>query len=996
MIDKRKTGMLRHRHQSTIAEQEQEHPVIGQNENNYLPGRSLQMLDQDRNDDSQFVCESLDVVDACRGTSVSYRYRGTFVPYDGPCDGGNKILDGYPIYKTASSGAKNEIPKFMYAIGVYSDTWSVESLRGLVRWRIVDFENFKDQTSCRTESANINQIDFAADGQPYNYWPTIYCFDADGNDQDGFKSSTINIRCNDQSPPRGYNGDGNSGSGSDSSSGSTPPTGGTGGTGPGEDDSNTALVLGIVLILAAVAFAAFVVYNRFFKRRKQKQKRKRHSGRSWSDGKAPTKGTGFATSIDSSDSDHKPTPKMAMILPSATPGTNLQQKQKQQRRPFSSNSIMADDTSSHSGSGGRRPASMITISKPYELLERKIAKKAPEPPKTPSPLSSPESSRAGDIIISSGKFTTTTTTTTKSNKDETGGNRNANNRMDNGNSSQAKKHEQQQSKQQEQQQPKQQEQRPQHHTEKTPKEQGREPSEKDSSEEGTFMSESLSNMFRDINKSLDEALSSDDEDDGKSTGQNKRRDPPEAKAPTRRIAPTSLKVGKHDEMNLSQRSKFMFARGKLSARGSAFDESGADELPQSRSFDNSQASKHTVAKNSLKPLHQRIGDGFLGKVDDLILGLSNHGGSNHGRSSNRQLHQRRSKSLDNTSANKYANAKRKVPAAAPRRSRSKERLGAENFSQRRTDKNNSRSKSKEGLRSNHYAEKNGRSRSRERSGANDYLSQGKINDGREGLSANNQASQQKDRSRSRERSGADAFVSRNTRRPKSKERSASNAFVAQKDTRRGRSKERSGANDYVSGKGRPRSLERSGANGYAQKNDGGQPSRSLERTPAAEYPTSSNNKRQPGTRDSGSGTPNTRSRSFDASKANHHAERERDSGAGETPKTRSRSFDSSSANNYAEKRSSGRPQTFRGGDQEVNRKIPSNRKLDSGNNNSSNNRITTTITPAPPKAASTTVTKNPDGTVVVARKRRREDGAMVTTKTKYASIYLARKHGIAV
>ena len=45
---------------------------------------------------------------------------------------------------------------------------------------------------------------------------------------------------------------------------------------------------------------------------------------------------------------------------------------------------------------------------------------------------------------------------------------------------------------------------------------------------------------------------------------------------------------------------------------------------------------------------------------------------------------------------------------------------------------------------------------------------------------------------------------------------------------------------------------------------------------------------------------------------------------------------------------------------------------------------------------STTVTVNADGSVTVAKKRARDDGAIVTTKIKYISVELARKHGIDV
>jgi hypothetical protein len=43
-----------------------------------------------------------------------------------------------------------------------------------------------------------------------------------------------------------------------------------------------------------------------------------------------------------------------------------------------------------------------------------------------------------------------------------------------------------------------------------------------------------------------------------------------------------------------------------------------------------------------------------------------------------------------------------------------------------------------------------------------------------------------------------------------------------------------------------------------------------------------------------------------------------------------------------------------------------------------------------------TVTKNEDGSVTVAVKRTREDGAIVTTRTKYASVGLAKRHGVEV
>jgi hypothetical protein len=87
----------------------------------------------------------------------------------------------------------------------------------------------------------------------------------------------------------------------------------------------------------------------------------------------------------------------------------------------------------------------------------------------------------------------------------------------------------------------------------------------------------------------------------------------------------------------------------------------------------------------------------------------------------------------------------------------------------------------------------------------------------------------------------------------------------------------------------------------------------------------------------------------------HASERGKGTGRSETPKARSRSFDSSKANNHAARKGA----------------------------------------LVPPKPT-TIITKNRDGTIVVARKRRRDDGATVVTKTKYANISLARKHGIDV
>ena len=99
------------------------------------------MLNQNTGGDNQWVCQSLTVVDACRGTSVSQKFRGDFDVFDGPCKG--KILTEYPVY---IDNENPRLPKYMYAVDVYSDDWSVKELQGLVRWRISSFDKFDDKT----------------------------------------------------------------------------------------------------------------------------------------------------------------------------------------------------------------------------------------------------------------------------------------------------------------------------------------------------------------------------------------------------------------------------------------------------------------------------------------------------------------------------------------------------------------------------------------------------------------------------------------------------------------------------------------------------------------------------------------------------------------------------------------------------------------------------------------------------------------------------------
>jgi hypothetical protein len=135
------------------------------------------------------VCQELDVVAACEGTSNQRTYTGIFRPINATeCDG--SFEEGFPIYKHAGRSL------YLYPIGYYSDSYSVKGYRGLVRWRLASFHHVDDK-SCRRTQANIYQVDFAADGQPYNYYPTFACFDENGSATSGYQESRILIICKD-------------------------------------------------------------------------------------------------------------------------------------------------------------------------------------------------------------------------------------------------------------------------------------------------------------------------------------------------------------------------------------------------------------------------------------------------------------------------------------------------------------------------------------------------------------------------------------------------------------------------------------------------------------------------------------------------------------------------------------------------------------------------------------------------------------------------------
>lgn len=181
----------------------------------------------------QEVCQSLDVVDACRGTGVGNLYNRNYHPYNGTCTG--SFVPGMPIY-VFEGGAGNI---YIYAVGVYPNDWSVTALRGLTHWTIASFQAQTDKTTCRTDQANVFQVDFAALGEAYNFYPTINCFDYNGPETSGYQSSTINIRCNDYVVSAQPN----------TNTGTTNNTGGGGGKKGGLGTGGTIAIVAVVLLL---------------------------------------------------------------------------------------------------------------------------------------------------------------------------------------------------------------------------------------------------------------------------------------------------------------------------------------------------------------------------------------------------------------------------------------------------------------------------------------------------------------------------------------------------------------------------------------------------------------------------------------------------------------------------------------------------------------------------------------------------------------------------
>ena len=73
-----------------------------------------------------------------------------------------------------------------------------------------------------------------------------------------------------------------------------------------------------------------------------------------------------------------------------------------------------------------------------------------------------------------------------------------------------------------------------------------------------------------------------------------------------------------------------------------------------------------------------------------------------------------------------------------------------------------------------------------------------------------------------------------------------------------------------------------------------------------------------------------------------------------------------------------------------------NKAIDSSPKNVSFPNAAKSGEPKANRPAGVVITKKADGSIIHEVKRRRADGALVTTKTKYANIRLARKYGVPI
>lgn len=253
--------------------------------------------------------------------------------------------------------------------------------------------------------------------------------------------------------------------------------------------------------------------------------------------------------------------------------------------------------------------------------------------------------------------------------------------------------------------------------------------------------------------------------------------------------------------------------------------------------------------------------------------------------------------------------------------------------------------------------------------------------------ANNYANKQFDRMRPRSYSQEPSRASnynprRHPGRGRSKERNGANDFA------RERNNQSRPQNDYSSreeqNRSRGRSTRRSDGRNFALKNSeqNGDP-------PGEVYadrlirPTSLNRPRSSKFANNGSvgdSAGRKRSASMDRSGAGKFANNN-STGNKYSARRRSSSLDRSRANDFAHGTGAYPNKSYQTGPKNLN--PPNNTPRDNA------------MVEKTPKAG-VVITKKADGSIVHEVKRRREDGALVTTKTKYANIKLARKYGVPV
>jgi hypothetical protein len=875
--------------------------------------RSLQMLTQDGDHDGKWDCLDLDIVDACRGTSVSQTYRGNFKIFDGNCRG--DFVDGLPIY--VSSDKPNR-PLYIYALGVYDETWSVAALRGLTRWRIVSFQNFDDKTSCRVESANIFQIEFAAEGQPYNYYPTIYCFDENGNDFSGFKSSTINIRCNDKADTIG---------GQHSSSG-----------------GSAGVVAGVIIGLVLLAVAGYCLWKRY----KNKGYLFPPSPKSYHDddydSRYPqsrasdsrfTRETGTRDDSREYDSrdineyvDEEPLKSKKIDSHTTktsdqTPDTVFVPTIEEPSEPSYVDEIIEDPIND------LKSAAEATGSGPGKLkIPEMFSKFAPK--QQPQNLSSPSSPKPMQIEPQSEPDSPSRPQT----------------RPDTNTLIPA----------------------PSGHVSTTRYMPEKQPSR-------SAVSKDITDIVDTIDQELDDVISSATEDN-RSGGRRSRG------------YGSGASTGADDE-----RSDYSNRRREASPKrrpSSGFGSSGHGDRSKRRPSNGFATSEHMrrPSEGFGSSTHNRSRSADSGRKKDPFMDLS--------RRSKFKAIQRNFSDKSKALGRNLADSAEKLKDRA-KRSRSEERS--------RTGSSRSLLSSSSGH------NRNDRSRSMERwASANKNMGRTRS----QSRDRSNHADR-RDRSQSRERSN---HGNGSGTRGLSKERSRAAEIFANRNRSRSQSRERSGSSGYADkdrNRSRSRSTDRSNANNFADKN---RSSRGKPSSQHAPRPPSSRDRMSAsdhtGNRRSGS---NAQDRIKIGSSSDHSGKPSSDgwATAGEQAKKRrerSRSLERSrhdykdrSPSPYKERnRSLSRE---RGGAEDfANRKGRSSGPSSSQppRNPSFSTPLTSTGSPSSAKGRGNmnasqlgrTVTKNEDGSVTVAVKRTREDGAIVTTKTKYASVGLAKRHGVEV